>query len=513
MMQGAESEVQHSVRRLIGLFGQVLVELGNLMGAHAQAALPAGASTPEVPRAASVPEVPRVASAPEVPRVASVPEVPRVASVPAAGSGAQPEDVRERIERAVDAGLSMLVREERVAQADARQGSFLSEQGDRRADPPARPVPPTPPPPAARILRPAWMRASAPPFPGEDAGRASEPEPSEGNGAPDAAAGGRDAPPSGARMPESPAEATPEPLPEAWTRSPQAFQAGDLFLVCSGQAGRNLAIPWNWVIDTHLSARGTPEAFTLSTGGDERQVTVSTVVGIWTKAELERWQEEVRWLSSLEALRPVAPDERAPQPLPPEALAGSSLPAAFAGPEPGGATAGAAQAPPMPPLPAGAAEAGPASGSIPTPTRVLWVVSPSALARRFLLRHLEHSGLEIREARDLDDPLLPADLGSAGALFLDECLLEQWRDHPTGRSGGPPLVLLTVDGVLRVPPAGERPSSGAVLPRPFERSEVESVIGWLRSLWHPDRSGGDEDHGDEEDDTWLFADPFGSAGP
>jgi hypothetical protein len=129
------------------------------------------------------------------------------------------------------------------------------------------------------------------------------------------------------------------------------------------------------------------------------------------------------------------------------------------------------------------------------------------------MRHLEPAGLEIHESRDLDDPLLPADLGNVGGLFLDESLQEQWRHHPAGRSGGPPVVLLTVDGVLQVPPPGQRPLQGAILPRPFERSEVEAVLGWLRSLWRDGGAAGDEDHGDEEDDTWLFADPFGSPEP
>jgi len=461
-MQGAESEVQQSVRRLIGLFGQVLVELGNLMGAHAQAALTAGAPGPGDDPAASVPESP-----PRLDPAASS-EDGNAAGV-SAGSAPPPpssdlplEDVRERIERAVDSGLAMLVREEHAAQGAARR-----ESGE------------------SRILRPAWMRASPPPFPGEDSGRAAEPErPGEASG--------------------------------VWTRSPEAFQAADLFLVCSGQQGRNLAIPWNWVVDTHLSSRGTPEAFTLSVDGAEQQVTVSMVLGIWTKAELEQWQDDVRWLSSLEALQPAVGTDRAAQLTPPEKIPVSSTPAGAADPailESGGS---AAPFPPMPSAPAGEALAGevePALSPRSPAAKVVWVVSPSALARRFLLRHLEPSGIEIREARDLDDPLLPADLGSVGALFLDECLQEQWRDHPSGRPGGPPLVLLTIDGALHVPPAGERSASGAVLPRPFERSEVESVIGWLRSLWDPDRAGGDEDHGDEEDDTWLFADPFGSSGP
>jgi hypothetical protein len=462
VMQGGESEVQQSVRKLLVLFGQVLVEVGNLMGAHAQAALPAGepaaGSAAEAGPWESAPAVgPAVRSAQGPASEANAEEAPR-----AADSGALPEDVHERIERAVDTGLSILVREENAAVSAAQgEGPEYREDGPEADEPAARGNPPIPALPEARILRPAWMRADAPAFPGEDSGRSAVPAPS-----------GED----------SGTAAAPEP--DAAEQPPEAFKAGDLFLVCLGQQGRNLAIPWNWVVDTHLSPRGTPEAFTLAVGGDERQVIVSSVVGIWTKAELEQWQEEVRWLSSLETLRPAPP--ASPEPLPtPSSAAGA--PAAGA--------------------------AGPAPSPVSTPSPTIWVVSPSALARRFLLRHLEHSGLEIHEARDLDDPLLPADLQSMGALFLDECLQEQWRDHPSGRSGGPPLVLLTVDGVLHVPPAGERPAAGAVLPRPFERSEVESVIGWLRSLWHPDRAGGGEDHGDEEDDTWLFADPFGSSGP
>ncbi len=139
------------------------------------------------------------------------------------------------------------------------------------------------------------------------------------------------------------------------------------------------------------------------------------------------------------------------------------------------------------------------------------MASPSALARRFLIRHLDQKGLEVHEVRDLDDPHLPADLQNAGALFLDESLQEHWRAHPASAQARPPLVLLTVDGGLRVPPDGISAEQGAVLPRPFERSEVESVVAWLRSLWKEGQAGESGYHGDEEDDTWIFADPFGTA--
>lgn len=487
MAQNGETEVQQSVRRLIGLFGQVLVELGALMGANAQAAPPVGAAAQpgegpvpgnqEGPPAGRAPspsgampaaESREIAPAPEPEPVRPEPAPDRPEPVPARpvpvraeagllpGPPAPVEGLRERIERAVDSGLAALLAEEREA----------GNGGDRREAPPAAPAEPVAPAPAAP--KPAWLRAAAPPFTEEElAARAWSPAPSAAQ-----AEGDR-----------------PQP--------PEAFAHSDLFLVCEAQQGRNLAIPWNWVIDTRLSSRGTPEAFTLSNGAAERQVQVSAVIGIWSKAELARWEQEVRWLSSLDALAHSQPAEPgAPRGVPagdpgdPGVLVVSSFPAAGA-------------AAPHP---------GPALDRSDRP-RPVWVVSPSALARRFLMRHLETAGLAIHESRDLDDPLLPADLRSVGALFLDESLLEQWRERSPGPAAGLPVVLLTVDGVLQVPPAGQRPPQGAVLPRPFERSEVEAVIAWLRSLWRDGDPAGDEDHGDEEDDTWLFADPFGSPEP
>jgi hypothetical protein len=142
----------------------------------------------------------------------------------------------------------------------------------------------------------------------------------------------------------------------------------------------------------------------------------------------------------------------------------------------------------------------------------LGIISPSALARRFLMRHLCELGYEVLEARDLDDPLLPADLRGVAALFLDESLYDDWASRPAAAGGNIPLVLLTVDGELSVPRYGDPPSRTAVLPRPFERAEVERVVRWLRAS----RTGGaeqeDGDHGNAQDDTWLFADPFGPAG-
>jgi hypothetical protein len=140
----------------------------------------------------------------------------------------------------------------------------------------------------------------------------------------------------------------------------------------------------------------------------------------------------------------------------------------------------------------------------------VWIVSPSALARRFLMRHLCDLGIDVLEARDLDDPLLPADLRGVRALFLDESLLEDWKARPASTRGAPPLVCLTVDGALGVPAEGTAPPGGATLPRPFERSEVERVVQWLRSLRAGSPRGRTGDDG-EEDDTWLFADPFGAA--
>ncbi len=310
-------------------------------------------------------------------------------------------------------------------------------------------------------------------------------------------------------------------------RETTSERGGDLFLVCRDEQGRHLAVPWNWVVDTHLSSTGTPEAFTLSNGSVEKRMAVGSVVGIWNETELRSWREQVEWIVELGGFAPPAASreagheqrERPESPEPPEPHERPEPPKRPGPPEPpAGGTAETSALGKDPAVETEAASSGAPeiedSGAAPAAhLGPIWVVSPSALARRFLMRHLESTGLDIREARDLDDPLLPADLGSVGALFLDESLREQWRDHPSHRAGGVPLVLLTVDGALHVPRDGERPESGAVLPRPFERAEVEAVIAWLRSVWRAGGAAGDEDHGDEEDDTWLFADPFGSSTP
>lgn len=127
------------------------------------------------------------------------------------------------------------------------------------------------------------------------------------------------------------------------------------------------------------------------------------------------------------------------------------------------------------------------------------------------MRHLCELGYEVLEARDLDDPLLPADLRGVTALFLDESLEDDWTSRPAAARGDIPIVLLTVDGELRVPLNGDLPLLKAVLPRPFERAEVERVVRWLRSLREGGAGEGSGDHGNAEDDTWLFADPFGPA--
>jgi hypothetical protein len=161
--------------------------------------------------------------------------------------------------------------------------------------------------------------------------------------------------------------------------------------------------------------------------------------------------------------------------------------------------------------PGGASGASRDAGDRPPPAQVC-IVSPSALARRFLMRHLCDLGYEVLESRDLDDPLLPADLRGIAALFLDESLQEEWSSRAAAARGDLPLVLLTVDGELRLPAVGDPAGREATLPRPFERSEVEQVAAWLQTL----RGGGagdpSGDDGLEQDDTWIFVDSGGSAG-
>jgi hypothetical protein len=250
-----------------------------------------------------------------------------------------------------------------------------------------------------------------------------------------------------------------------------------LFLVCEQPDGR-LALPWSWVVGTRLSQEGDPEGFTLSDGQTEREMRVRRVLGLYTRQELAASGEPVRWASS---------------------------PAEVNGSPPAPAVE------PVRPTHALALEKSAREEPCPPEARRAWIASPSALARRFLMRHLVDLGFQVHEARDLDDPTLPADLKGVTALFLDESLLEDWRTRRPTAAGAPPVVLLTVDGALSVPPEGVCPPQGAVLPRPFERSEVERVVRWLCTLRRGAGSGGSWEHGDEEDDTWLFADPFGTA--
>jgi hypothetical protein len=276
-----------------------------------------------------------------------------------------------------------------------------------------------------------------------------------------------------------------------------------LYLVWEDHRDRRLAAPWNWVTGTHLTAGHVPEAFTLNDGHREVMMNVSRVRGIWTVRELEDWQEPVHWIRNLddELDAPlklhVAPAES------PEGLESATPPAPAAS---------------IPVAPATTGEPVPATDAVTDEdtssylSKRVWIVSPSALARRFLMRHLDEMGLEVHEARDLDDPLLPADLNSAGALFLDESLRKHWGNHAASTLTDLPLVLLTVDGMLNVPSNGKTTELKAMLPRPFERSEVESVVAWLRSHWMGSGTGRSDHHGEEDDDTWLFADPFGTTG-
>ncbi len=273
--------------------------------------------------------------------------------------------------------------------------------------------------------------------------------------------------PAGEAVPMSAEQALPRPLP-----------SDDLVLVCEGPEGR-IAFPWTWVVDTRFSAEGGPVALTVASGTQRRELGVRRVVGLWTRAELSRSDEPARWLNSAAELPADPPAERALGAVDARPESRFSIEECLAGEDGEGAA------------------------------RRVWIASPSALARRFLMRHLVDLGFEVHEARDLDDPLLPADLRGVSALFLDEGLLDDWRARSA--TSGPPLVRLTVEGALSVPPDGICPPQGAILPRPFERSEVERIVRWVCSLRPGARSGGIREHGDEEDDTWLFADPFGAA--
>ena len=289
-------------------------------------------------------------------------------------------------------------------------------------------------------------------------------------------------------------EAKERPMGERGERA-----AEPLNLVCEGEKSGMLAFPWDWVVRIHEAGDGRAEALTVSLPQGDRRMPVRRVLGIWTAAEIQTWDEEVHLVSNPEELLPIS-----------EAIR-SEVGSAASG------TGSADRLPEIPPAPAQVAPAASppapaASSSGGAPGRRVWVVSPSALTRRFLMRHLDQAGLDAHEARDLDDPALPADLESAGALFLDESLVDIWRRRPTSGREDLPLVVLTVEGAVQVPSAGAPAEQTAVLPRPFERSEVESVVAWLHSNWEGSRVGGGQ-HGNPKDDTWLFADPFGKAGP
>ncbi len=344
-------------------------------------------------------------------------------------------------------------------------------------------------------------------------------------------------------------------------------EARERVLVCRG-TDRTLAFPWRWVSRANVSEgpdapAGTPAGaqagtLTISDGTHPCELAIERVLGMWTRAEIAEWQEGPVWLTSASDLQTMMPasesraregkasgagEARASQareagagrealPTPDESrgprvpareaespAAGlSSPPPAFDRPTPFSLEPSLSQptavrnepaSPDLHQAPSGfAAGRGPKRREIAEPERV-WVASPSALARRFLQRHLTDLGFEVLEARDLDDPLLPADLGGVRALFLDESLLEDWKARAISSGRLPPLVSLPLDGELAVPPDGCCPPGGAVLPRPFERTQVERVVHWLRTLPGGCAPEDEGDHG-EEDDTWLFADPFGA---
>ena len=367
--------------------------------------------------------------------------------------------------------------------------------------------------------------------------------------------GSEESPDSFAPQPEVPETDSIEEPPDLYesetggTKIPENFNY-PLYLIWEDTKGNRLAAPWNWVVNTHISGGGMPEAFTLSDGEQEKRMKVSRVRGIWTPQELETWQESVNWVTDLgdeegnfdiDETDDLSAPAQASEPdldftgsratdneieTSPETSHPITYPSIL-GPR-------VVSEPDLPDLPVKLhlePTPDPASivkrsnsendvlvegGSPPDSeskmhfeSKKVWIVSPSALARRFLMRHLDEMGLEVHEARDLDDPLLPADLNSAGALFLDESLQERWGGHAASTLTELPLVMLTVDGALEVPSNGKITARKAMLPRPFERAEVESIVAWLHSLWLGSATRESDHHG-EEDDTWLFADPFGS---
>lgn len=485
MTQQKDNDVQARVVRLLDLMGRMIQEVGGLVEAQSAAALPtAPAETTASDESAAEPAAP-----PTVPEAVEIaePEPQDAHITPPEGALPEPELPEPKQEGLADGEIEEAL--------NVEFANLFGEDTPRPRDRHEEEPPPDGP---------------SPDIPAAVAGTGAEAAPT---------------------IPETTPLEDPAEQPAA--KSEPAPVANQLYLVCEGEQGRRLAIPWGWIVDTQLSQAGAPEAFTLMNGEDVRKMKVKKVRGIWSAKELQDWSEDVHWVTDLKqlahpSLLGVAEVEGPDFPEPPEPL-----------PEP------PAEAPEIRPartvvLPdlqaEGAGLKAVVDPNLMAPLELdsmdqpladpeeavfedesggqpltVWVVSPSALARRFLMRHLDETGIEVHEARDLDDPLLPADLEGAGALFLDESLREHWSAHPMAATIRVPLVLLTVDGNLRVPAAGVHSAEGAALPRPFERSEVETVVTWLRSLWDQDSTGGNGAHGDSQNDTWLFADPFGNA--
>ncbi|MBP6875361.1 MAG: hypothetical protein KBD56_04770 [Candidatus Eisenbacteria bacterium] len=338
---------------------------------------------------------------------------------------------------------------------------------------------------------------------------------------------------------------------EVVREAPSHEEAQERVLVCRG-TDRTLAFPWRWVSRANVSEGADARAgtLTISDGTNQCELAIERVLGMWTRAEIGEWKEGPVWLESASDLQTMMPASeshareakasharearagREALPTPDEnisarvpslevespAVRRSSPRPAFDRPAPFSLEPSLSQPTAVRNEPSSPDLHQPPSGfvagrdqkrrEIAEPERV-WVASPSALARRFLQRHLTDLGFEVLEARDLDDPLLPADLGGVRALFLDESLLEDWKARAMSSGRLPPLVSLPLDGELAVPPDGCCPPGGAVLPRPFERTQVERVVHWLRTLPGGCAPEDEGDHG-EEDDTWLFADPFGA---
>jgi len=240
--------------------------------------------------------------------------------------------------------------------------------------------------------------------------------------------------------------------------------------------GGVVAIPWDWVREPHPGVSGAPMAFNAEDPlGRRGRIPVEAVLGLWTRSEIENHEEPIAVLSSLDRSGPAG---------------------RFLEETTGGEAAASRR---------GAGDRDESADSSRHWRRAL-IVSPSALARRFLSKHLESFGFEVQEARDLGSA---ADLESVGVLFLDESLRQEWSTHPAARGKHPAVVLLTVEEQqLWVPPDGVLSGEPAHLPRPFARAEVEQVVSWLDSL--SGREPGKTRHGGQAEDFWYFANPFGT---